>query len=65
MWRHEGFENPYGEEWFTSSYQHQYHLGEAYETGYNDCLEAIKLLIKKIAPFSKLMDILEIECQQN
>ena len=42
MYRPKGFKNPYGEEWFTSSCQHQYNLGEAYELGFNACLEALK-----------------------
>ena len=58
VWRHEGFVNPYGDEWWTSVCQHQYDRGEAYETGYNACLEALEPLIRKIAPSSKLIDIL-------
>lgn len=41
MWRHKGFVNPYGSEWFTSACQHQYNLGSAYEQGYNDAIEAL------------------------
>ena len=41
MWRHKGFRNPYGDEWFTSGCTHQYNLGEAYERGYNDCIRAL------------------------
>ena len=41
-WRPKGFKKPYGDEWFVSACQHQYNLGEAYETGFNDCLEALK-----------------------
>ena len=46
-WRHENFKNPYGEEWYTSACQHQYNLGEAYETGYNDCLDALFKMAKE------------------
>ncbi len=42
MWRPDDFKNPYGDEWYLSACQHQYNLGEAYETGFNDCLEALK-----------------------
>lgn len=42
MWRPENFKNPYGEEWFMSSCQHQYNLGEAYEQGFNDAIEALR-----------------------
>ena len=41
MWRQKNFTNPYGAEWFTSSCQHQYSLGEAYEEGYNEAISAI------------------------
>ncbi len=55
MYRHEGFVNPYGEEWFMAACNHQYSLGEAYENGYNACVEAILKLVKEKA----LVDILE------
>ena len=47
MWRRKGFVNPYGKEWYTSSCQHQYNLGEAYEKGYNDCLKALFEMAKE------------------
>jgi len=58
MWRPDDFKNPYGDEWFMSSCNHQYALGESYEQGFNDCIQSLEPLIRKIAPSSKLVDIL-------
>jgi len=66
MWRHAGFVNPYGNEWFISGCQHQYSLGEAYETGYSDCLkEIIKYLGGGLDTAKVHRRIVEIEkCSQ-
>ena len=47
MWRDKNFKNPYGNEWYMSSCPQQYARGEAYETGYNDCLNALFKLAKE------------------
>jgi len=59
-WRPANWENHYG--FMTGGaipkYENQF---QAFEAGADAMLQAIKPLIKKIAPLSKLIDILEIE----
>lgn len=74
MWRHKGFTNPYGNEWFLTSCQHQYKLGEAYESGYNDCLNAVVEYLesglenakvnRKVAEIEKCLQILREGIEQ-
>jgi len=52
-WRPKNWNNPYQDTGFDEELN-------IYEAGANAMLEALKPLIKKIAPSSKLMDILEI-----
>uniref|UniRef100_A0A6M3Y0Y6 Uncharacterized protein n=1 Tax=viral metagenome TaxID=1070528 RepID=A0A6M3Y0Y6_9ZZZZ len=58
-WRHEGFKNPYKSREECFEYQAVEPAShDAYEEGYNDCLEAIIPLVKKVAPNSELVNIL-------
>ncbi len=62
MWRPPDFQNPYGNEWFTSSCRHQYSLGEAYETGYNDALEALFKLARESPTGTFIIDAKVYNC---
>ena len=60
-WRPEGYKSPYHK---TADYGqgkmswNEHPEFSAYEAGYNKCLEDLEPLIRKIAPSSKLIDIL-------
>ncbi len=64
-YRHKDFKNPYGDEWWTTSCQHQYNLGESFEAGYSYALEHILSLLEEKAPSSVVIDILSgYECKR-